>query len=80
MDHFDVAHDDEDRATFEAKTGVRLADLKGLRVLDAGCGGVDMQESAVKRSIVVGADQREPWTRPDRSVRIYRMFSLFRQI
>lgn len=36
---FEVAHDDEDRATFEAKTGVRLAELKGLRVLDAGCGG-----------------------------------------
>jgi SAM-dependent methyltransferase len=36
---FEVAHDDEDRATFEAKTGMRLDDLKGLRVLDAGCGG-----------------------------------------
>jgi len=36
---FEVAHDDEDRATFEAKTGMPLSDLKGLRVLDAGCGG-----------------------------------------
>lgn len=36
---FEVAHDDEDRATFEAKTGMALSDLKGLRVLDAGCGG-----------------------------------------
>jgi len=36
---FEVAHDDEDRATFVAKTGLRLADLSGLRVLDAGCGG-----------------------------------------
>ncbi|MEZ6122385.1 MAG: methyltransferase domain-containing protein [Planctomycetaceae bacterium] len=36
---YDVAHDDEDRATFEAKTGMRLAELRGLRVLDAGCGG-----------------------------------------
>ena len=36
---FEVAHDDEDRATFEAKTGVRLSDLGGNRVLDAGCGG-----------------------------------------
>lgn len=36
---FEVAHEDEDRATFEAKTGVRLSELKGLRVLDAGCGG-----------------------------------------
>lgn len=36
---FEVAHDDEDRATFQAKTGLRLTDLNGLRVLDAGCGG-----------------------------------------
>jgi 2-polyprenyl-3-methyl-5-hydroxy-6-metoxy-1,4-benzoquinol methylase len=36
---FDVAHDEEDRATFEAKTGIRLSDLAGIRVLDAGCGG-----------------------------------------
>jgi SAM-dependent methyltransferase len=36
---FDVAHDDEDRATFQAKTGLRFGDLDGLRVLDAGCGG-----------------------------------------
>lgn len=36
---YEVAHADEDRATFEAKTGMRLSDLSGLRVLDAGCGG-----------------------------------------
>ena len=36
---YEVAHDDEDRATFQAKTGVELSELKGLRVLDAGCGG-----------------------------------------
>ncbi|MCH2201636.1 MAG: class I SAM-dependent methyltransferase [Fuerstiella sp.] len=36
---YEVAHDDEDRATFEAKTGMQLSGLKGLRVLDAGCGG-----------------------------------------
>lgn len=36
---FDVAHDDEDRATFEAKTGVSLSELHGKRILDAGCGG-----------------------------------------
>lgn len=36
---YEVAHDDEDRATFQAKTGISLADLKGVRVLDAGCGG-----------------------------------------
>lgn len=36
---YEVAHDDEDRATWQAKTGVRLDELAGLRVLDAGCGG-----------------------------------------
>lgn len=36
---YEVAHDDEDRATFQAKTGISLSELKGLRVLDAGCGG-----------------------------------------
>lgn len=36
---YEVAHDDEDRATFEAKTGVALGELAGLKVLDAGCGG-----------------------------------------
>jgi SAM-dependent methyltransferase len=36
---FEVAHDDEDRATFEAKTGIALNQLLGMRVLDAGCGG-----------------------------------------
>lgn len=36
---YEVAHDDEDRATFAAKTGVSPEQLQGLRVLDAGCGG-----------------------------------------
>jgi SAM-dependent methyltransferase len=36
---YEVAHDDEDRATFVAKTGVELHELRGLKVLDAGCGG-----------------------------------------
>lgn len=36
---FEVAHDDEDRATFAAKTGVCLEELSGQLVLDAGCGG-----------------------------------------
>jgi len=36
---YEVAHDEEDRATFQAKTGVKLDELQGLRVLDAGCGG-----------------------------------------
>lgn len=36
---FDVAHESEDHATFEAKTGVAPESLHGLTVLDAGCGG-----------------------------------------
>ena len=36
---FDVSNDEEDRRVFEAKTGLRLTDLRGKRVLDAGCGG-----------------------------------------
>ena len=36
---YEVAHEEEDRATFQAKTGLPLAELKGLKVLDAGCGG-----------------------------------------
>lgn len=36
---YEVAHDEEDRNTFQAKTGFALAELKGKRVLDAGCGG-----------------------------------------
>ncbi len=36
---YEVARDDEDRATFEAKTGIAPAALSGLCVLDAGCGG-----------------------------------------
>ncbi len=36
---YEVAHDDEDRATFAAKTGISLDELPGLKGLDAGCGG-----------------------------------------
>lgn len=36
---YEVAHADEDRATFQAKTGFTLDELKGKRILDAGCGG-----------------------------------------
>ncbi len=36
---FEVAHEEEDRKTFAAKTGVLLEKLRGLRILDAGCGG-----------------------------------------
>lgn len=54
---FDVAHDEEDRATFEAKTGVSLAELRGLRVLDAGVGGGRYAKVCAEAgAIVVGAD------------------------
>ncbi|MFN9718800.1 MAG: class I SAM-dependent methyltransferase [Planctomycetota bacterium] len=54
---FEVAHDEEDRATFEAKTGVQLSDLKGLRVLDAGCGGGRYSKvCGAAGAIVIGAD------------------------
>ncbi|MFM7864154.1 MAG: class I SAM-dependent methyltransferase, partial [Planctomycetaceae bacterium] len=36
---FNVAHEDEDKATFLAKTAVSPDSLRGLSVLDAGCGG-----------------------------------------
>jgi len=36
---YDVARDEEDEATFPVKTGVAPSALKGLLVLDAGCGG-----------------------------------------
>lgn len=54
---FEVAHDDEDRATFQAKTGVRLDELKGLRVLDAGSGGGRYSKVCGEAgATVVGAD------------------------
>jgi SAM-dependent methyltransferase len=54
---YEVAHDDEDRATFEAKTGVSLRDLSGLRVLDAGCGGGRYSKVCGEAGArVVGAD------------------------
>ncbi len=54
---YDVAHDDEDRQTFEAKTGMLLSALKGLRVLDAGCGGGRYSRVAGEAgAIVTGAD------------------------
>jgi SAM-dependent methyltransferase len=36
---YDVARPEEDRATFQVKTGVSPTDLEGKLVLDAGCGG-----------------------------------------
>jgi SAM-dependent methyltransferase len=54
---YEVAHDDEDRATFQAKTGITLEQLTGLRVLDAGCGGGRYCKVAGEaNAIVVGAD------------------------
>ena len=54
---YEVAHDDEDRATFQAKTGMPLGDLSGLRVLDAGCGGGRYSKIAGEAgAAVIGAD------------------------
>jgi SAM-dependent methyltransferase/DNA-directed RNA polymerase subunit RPC12/RpoP len=54
---YDVAHADEDRATFQAKTGVALSELAGLRVLDAGCGGGRYSRVAGEAgATVIGAD------------------------
>lgn len=54
---FEVAHPDEDRATFTAKTGVSLDRLKGIRVLDAGCGGGRYARICAEAGAIVrGAD------------------------
>jgi SAM-dependent methyltransferase len=54
---YEVAHPEEDRATFQAKTSLRLEELQGLRVLDAGCGGGRYAKSAAEAgAFVVGAD------------------------
>ncbi|MEM1062275.1 MAG: class I SAM-dependent methyltransferase [Planctomycetota bacterium] len=54
---YEVAHDDEDRATFQAKTGTTLDELRGVRVLDAGCGGGRYCKVAGEAgATVVGAD------------------------
>jgi SAM-dependent methyltransferase len=54
---YEVAHDDEDRATFQAKTGLQLDELRGLRILDAGCGGGRYSKVAGEAGAnVVGAD------------------------
>ena len=54
---YDVAHNDEDRVTFQAKTGLSLAKLDGLRVLDAGCGGGRYSRVAAEAGAqVVAAD------------------------
>ena len=54
---YEVAHDDEDRATFEAKTGIERTTLSGLRVLDAGCGGGRYSKVAAEAgATVIGVD------------------------
>ncbi|WP_010583438.1 class I SAM-dependent methyltransferase [Schlesneria paludicola] len=54
---YEVAHDDEDRATFQAKTGTSLSDLIGLRILDAGCGGGRYSKVCGEAgATVIGAD------------------------
>jgi 2-polyprenyl-3-methyl-5-hydroxy-6-metoxy-1,4-benzoquinol methylase len=54
---YEVAHDDEDRATFVAKTGMLLPNLKELRVLDAGCGGGRYSKICAEAGAsVIGAD------------------------
>ena len=55
---YEVAQDDEDRATFQAKTGVSFDELEGLRVLDAGCGGGRYSKVAGEAgAVVIGVDQ-----------------------
>lgn len=55
---YEVAHHDEDARTFEAKTGFRLKELAGLKVLDAGCGGGRYSKIAAEAGAdVLGADQ-----------------------
>jgi len=54
---YNVAHDEEDRATFEAKTGLALSELRGARLLDAGCGGGRYSKVAGQAGArVVGVD------------------------
>lgn len=54
---YEVAHDDEDQATFQAKTGFLLSELAGQRVLDAGCGGGRYCKVAAEAgALVTGAD------------------------
>lgn len=54
---YEVAHDEEDRATFEAKTGFTPAALDGRRILDAGCGGGRYSKVATQAGArVIGVD------------------------
>jgi SAM-dependent methyltransferase len=54
---YEVAHPEEDAATFEAKTGFRLDELAGMSILDAGCGGGRYSKIAAEAGAnVLGAD------------------------
>lgn len=67
---YEVAHEDEDRATFRAKTGVAIDELKGMRVLDAGCGGGRYARLLAAAGIeVVGADHSAAVEKADRLCR-----------
>jgi SAM-dependent methyltransferase len=57
---YDVARDAEDEAVFQVKTGIAPADLAGLTVLDAGCGGGRYSRIAGRFGAkVVGVDLSE---------------------
>ena len=54
---YEVAHYEEDRATFAAKTGMSVEQLAGLRILDAGCGGGRYSKICGEAgATVIGAD------------------------
>jgi SAM-dependent methyltransferase len=54
---YDVVRPEEDEAVFRVKTGIDPADLKGKRVLDAGCGGGRYTLLAARHDAgVVGVD------------------------
>ena len=54
---YEVAHTEEDQATFQAKAGVSLAEMAGWRVLDAGCGGGRYSRVCGEAgALVIGAD------------------------
>ncbi len=80
-DRFRILREDEDRATFQNRTGWKLADLKGKSVLDAGCGmgrylrlvnaagaraiGLDLSESVRAARELIGPTSDVLFTRGD---------------
>ncbi len=54
---YDVARDEEDESVFQVKTGLAAESLRGLKVLDAGCGGGRYSLLAAKHGAhVLGVD------------------------